>query len=131
MNPQEIFNKVWEHAQKKEIARDAEGNCSYRTDDGKRCFIGCLIPDDKYTPVIENITPSNIVPTDTDDKDIDVVRRRNKFRQILNDIGIETDPRTLGLLQYLQRAHDGNEPHAWNRVLTDIAKTYELTVPTI
>ncbi len=32
---------------------DAEGTCLYRGPNGKKCAIGVLIPDEKYTPHLE------------------------------------------------------------------------------
>lgn len=54
MNRQDILNTVYKHlkAQRKQ-ALDSSGNCSYLTDYGLKCAIGCLIPDDLYCEWIE------------------------------------------------------------------------------
>lgn len=127
MNKQEIFNKVWAHAQKQEPALNIDGECCYRTVDGRRCFIGCLIPDDKYTPQIENITPSNLMRFDAL---ADVIKTgKDILRRIFNEIGIATDSDNLVFLQSLQRVHDMNNKINWDNELRNIAKTYKLTVP--
>lgn len=37
------------------LAKDEDnGGCRYRTPEGHRCAIGCLIPDDKYDPKIDD-----------------------------------------------------------------------------
>lgn len=49
MTPQEIFDAVCDHLakQKKRAARE-HGGCYYRTPDGLKCAVGCLIPDELY-----------------------------------------------------------------------------------
>ena len=55
MDKQAIFNKVVQHLRaQKSQAIDVLG-CLYRTEDGKKCAIGCLIPDELYTPNIERL----------------------------------------------------------------------------
>lgn len=66
MTPQEIFNKVWHHmiAQGKPARQkrlEAVG-CRYLTDDGRKCAVGCLIPEETAkiwdafeSPDIQNI----------------------------------------------------------------------------
>lgn len=34
-------------------------SCVYRDEDGNKCAIGCLIPDELYTPEVEGMTVSN------------------------------------------------------------------------
>ena len=60
MTHQEIFDEVAAHllTQKKQAVND-EGVCLYRTPSGLSCAVGCLIPDDLYTPAIETGTPGN------------------------------------------------------------------------
>ena len=33
-----------------------EAGCAYRGDNGTKCAVGCLIPDDMYNPKMENAT---------------------------------------------------------------------------
>jgi hypothetical protein len=62
MTDQEIFDTVAKHliAQGKQsllpqVAGDSEYNgCAYRGENGTKCAIGCLIPDELYNPIIEN-----------------------------------------------------------------------------
>ena len=56
INMQEVFDTVVAHARKQKArAIDPKSHmCAYRTPDGKKCFIGVLIPDSKYNPRIEN-----------------------------------------------------------------------------
>jgi hypothetical protein len=53
MTKQEAFDKVVKHLLKQgEPAFDGD-ICCYRTDDGKKCAAGCLIPDELYDPAWE------------------------------------------------------------------------------
>jgi hypothetical protein len=47
LTQQQVFNRVLKHCRKqKERAMNIAGNnCVYLADDGKRCAIGCLLPD--------------------------------------------------------------------------------------
>lgn len=52
---QRLFNKVARHLLKQGV-RAANGElmtCQYRTSDGKRCAVGCLISDRYYKPGME------------------------------------------------------------------------------
>jgi len=61
MNAQEIFDTVVTHlyTQGKQ-ADNGEGGCMYRTDEGLKCAVGCLIPDDQYHPSMEG-TPVDLL----------------------------------------------------------------------
>lgn len=120
MNLQEAFNKIYAHAQKKEKAREF-GSCRYRTEDGRRCFVGCLIPDDKYDDSIEGSVP----------------QENYKFphngichvNNSLNAIGI---PYTLfPYLSQLQAIHDKYDICDWNDELKKFADTHNLTIPSV
>ena len=47
MNNQEAFDHVIKHLTTQPRAKEGL-RCVYRTDDGRKCAIGCFIPDDKY-----------------------------------------------------------------------------------
>jgi hypothetical protein len=61
MNAQEIFDTVVTHlyTQGKQ-AGDGVGGCLYRTDEGLKCAVGCLIPDDQYHPSMEGQTVESL-----------------------------------------------------------------------
>jgi len=59
---QEIFNKVSTHLLKQgRPARNSEGYCRYRTADGLSCAVGCLIPDEFYSPSFEGHSADKII----------------------------------------------------------------------
>lgn len=54
MTPQEIFDTVVTHL--RSMPRQSKNNygpCKYRSFDGLKCAVGCLIPDELYTPKME------------------------------------------------------------------------------
>lgn len=60
MTKQEIFNTVATHLFTQGVrASSPDGDfCFYRAPDGKKCAVGCLIPDELYKPDMEH-TPLN------------------------------------------------------------------------
>ena len=56
MNSQEIFDKVAVHllTQPRSLTGNG-GGCMYRGDNGTKCAVGCLIPDNEYDPSIEGL----------------------------------------------------------------------------
>jgi hypothetical protein len=61
MNAQEIFDTVVTHlyTQGKQ-AGNGEGGCLYRTDEGLKCAVGCLIPYDQYHHSMEGRTVESL-----------------------------------------------------------------------
>lgn len=57
LDRQETFDRVLDHLRKQgEPAVNNMGFCRYRTEDGRKCAIGALIPDELYQAGIENHT---------------------------------------------------------------------------
>lgn len=51
---QQAFDLVVKHLNKqRRRAQNENGSCRYRASDGKKCAVGCLIPDSLYSPDIE------------------------------------------------------------------------------
>lgn len=48
MTKQEILNKVWDYFIVEKHPKAYDVRCCYRTKDGYKCAIGCLIPDELY-----------------------------------------------------------------------------------
>jgi hypothetical protein len=54
VSAQELFDTVATHLLgQKKAAKNAAGLCCYRSPDGLRCAVGCLIPDEVYDPSLE------------------------------------------------------------------------------
>lgn len=55
MTPQEIEDKIIAHlkTQKTRAQRENSSTCAYRSPDGLKCAVGCLIPDEQYNAAAE------------------------------------------------------------------------------
>jgi hypothetical protein len=64
MTDQEMFDTILTHLRQqglKSVGSSTEGpTCRYRTKDGRKCAVGCMIPDDKYSREIEGHYPSEV-----------------------------------------------------------------------
>lgn len=114
MTNQELFDRVVIHARaqkrKAEVEIDCGGgltkkSCRYRTPDGRKCFIGALIPDEKYSQKLENHTVA--------------------LQDVRNAAGITSEQ--VVLAENLQMLHDSEGILNWERGFRNIAKTYNLT----
>lgn len=123
MNLQEIFDKVVDHLKtQNKQAVDDEGDCLYRTQEGLKCAIGCLIPDEWYTPNMEIGGP---ITTNT------------LVKQVLSGFaGIDIfSEGVMNLLKSLQHVHDRNFMEGFTKefseVLVKVAKKYNLACDSI
>lgn len=111
MTPQQIFDTVATHLfAQGEQAIDGQGSCVYRSDNGLKCAVGCLIPDESYTTEMEGNAAQDL-------------GTRFNLPEWFKDNGL--------LLQELQEVHD-NEGDAWGELdgvkacLISIALEHEL-----
>jgi hypothetical protein len=108
MNQQEIFDKVVTHLRKQgQPAKNEDGECQYRTEDGLMCAVGCLIPDNLYREqfegyLIEDLFANNIA--------------------IQSFLGVENE----NLLAELQIIHDDIAPKKWEDHFQIVASNYQL-----
>lgn len=92
---QEIFDKVKEHAL--QGMRSVElGCCMYRGLEGRKCFVGVLIPDELYDSSFEgkqvSMLPKGVLPACS-----------------------------ISLLQDLQRIHDTRDVEEWPKAFDKLA----------
>jgi len=93
MNAQQIFDTVARHLfTQGKAAQDDSGMCRYRNEDGTRCAVGCLIPDELYDPRMETHGFAQLI---------------QEFRADLPDFMLEGQ--NPNLLARLQRVHDLSE----------------------
>jgi hypothetical protein len=108
MNKQEVFDKVSTHLltqMKQSSAGEDDGfMCLYRSLDGLKCAIGCLIPDEFYHPSFEG-------------------KRVGMLTHVLNKIGLQVD---YVFLMQLQRIHDTYPPCSWKDLLKEVAFNWNL-----
>lgn len=111
MDRQAIFNKVKAHLLAQNArALNSYGLCMYRTEDGKKCAIGCLIPDDKYAHEMEQRPFSNL----------------NTQRVLEEVFGRQFENKDNKLLADLVHCHDSFQPNDWKQRLEDIASRHDL-----
>ena len=113
MNRQEIFDTVAKHLlaqmkQSKLVDQSGDAFCAYRSDDGKKCAVGALIPDELYDPDMEDKGCEWIVQMHPD----------------LHPYLVATDisyGMSLIDLRRLQAIHDKKSPDVWKDVLREHA----------
>lgn len=116
MNEQEIFNKVAEHLltqnESAVVYRASQlKHCVYRTKEGLKCAIGCLIPDEVYTDSIEG-------------QAIGDFRSEPEFWEAIWPGGWTQEREEF--LTELQNIHDDTPTRSWPRGLRDFAKRRKL-----
>jgi len=117
LNKQEIFNKAYIGLAKQGWVRaQYAGACQYRTREGLACAIGQCIPDDKYDPKIEPMSPfkallfAGVIEKAIDDADL--------YEDCL-------------FLNALQDAHDQNRLTPLKENMEKFAREKNLTIPEI
>jgi len=80
--------------------------CMYRSSEGLKCAIGCLIPDELYDPKYEGVQVKNLP------------------MEILDKIGLNQNDYLF--LSRLQLLHDTYQPDEWKERLKDMADLYSL-----
>lgn len=101
----EIFKRVREHLLTQNERAEDDYGCRYRMPDGKRCAIGCLIPDSLYS-------------TEYEHEGIDSL----PFVLLEYLGGLYNED----FLQDLQNVHDGYTPESWPIELDRVAHEYGL-----
>lgn len=106
---QKTFDKVAAHLlTQNQKAITVDGRCKYRTDDGLKCAVGCLIPDDVYGPLLEDKSILYLLTAYPELKDIPEI---NGFAMFLTE---------------LQHIHDNYRVEEWYSQLKSLAEEYEL-----
>lgn len=115
MTTQEAFHRVYRHllTQGHRATRYSKTNyvsCVYRGEDGSRCAIGALIPDELYKPELEGLGV------------LEIMQGNQEIVALFEDV-----PHLL--LERLQELHDHVPAHLWKEGLEEIADDYGLKVP--
>lgn len=108
---QEMFDVSATHllAQGKRANDGGLSGCRYRSNDGCKCAVGALIPDELYTKELEGRMASTVLA---------------KLEDQLTPLW-DQEP-TLQLLRRLQYVHDCEEPAIWREHLGRIAMQHGL-----
>lgn len=120
MNKQAIFDKVKEHLlTQKQQSRTMMGlpggyvekpRCAYRGDNGRKCAIGALIPDDMYVSWMEGNS---------------VIFLIDKYPVVQAHLGVENNS-DVTFLNELQGIHDAWDPVDWEKRLQMFADDHKL-----
>lgn len=128
MTAQEIFDKVLQHLRNQKCKAAHQNACRYRTPNGNKCAVGCLLPENTATSAFEGVTVDSLgmafhAPLES---------KQAALAAALTAAGIDkTHQRLLGDLQY---AHDdalpfdpGEPLEKWENAMQQIAKHHGLT----
>lgn len=89
------------HNRKIEGIPSSTAQCVYRSPDGLKCAVGCLIADEHYKPELEGLA---------------ALGKAVSNALIASGIPMN-DHQTQRLVSYLQRLHDDYEPKEWAKEL--------------
>jgi len=123
-----VFDRVRKFAKdqgKKSLDDDHEWDgeeCRYRNKDGLKCFVGCLIPDDRYDPSTEGKDVCNRTVLDQIPEFDGIILPSDDptYRSLMT----ENVRRAIEFLGDLQAIHDGFEPDEWEDEFEEMAKQY-------
>lgn len=110
MNNQEVFNKVYRHLIAQNCKAKSYHRCAYRSKNGTKCAVGCLILDPYYDPIFEGQAPLSPLLTNA-----------------LEKSGVTA--KSMDLLYELQRIHDNRPVEQWPRALAQVAEKFGLAIP--
>lgn len=108
---QQAFNAIIRHLRKQGrkssiVSLDGTEKCQYRSTEGLKCAIGCLIPDEEYRDDLEG-------------KDVLTIAQR-----ISSLAGLD-----VGLLIRMQQLHDCHAVKEWEGLFVWSANFFKLTIP--
>lgn len=108
---QTVFDKVVKHLlTQKRRSKNKRGCCTYRSENGDMCAVGCLISSKAYNPKIEGSAV-----------------RETLVQEALAESGVPTYNKMKFLLTDLQYVHDQRPIDLWKKNLQDLAKQHNLT----
>ena len=108
MTNQEAFDVMVRHLRKqgRQARRDIGGPCRYRAENGLKCAVGALIPDDEYSRSLEF----------------------HGVGEIYADVP-SLQSIALDLLEEMQMIHDHDQVSTWEDSFSAAAKRLGLTLP--
>lgn len=108
MTEQEVFDKVKAHLLQQNSKALYKGSGGvYKAEDGKKCAVGCLIPDELYEERFEGLGVLTLLQEST------------KLRELFE--GVDTV-----LLMDLMLIHDTKDPIDWPECLNNLAEAHAL-----
>lgn len=115
MTRQEMFDAAYIGLASQGFIRSMSNQgCAYRGDEGRRCAIGWIMPDEAYSPDLEGLSPMNCEI----EKALDLASGDICFADELQEA-------------HDGDAHEGDTPEAMKERLESFAIKYNLTVPQV
>lgn len=125
---QAIFDRVANHLLTQGVrAYDTRKNiCAYRTHNGLKCAVGCLIKDEYYDSNIEGISISTYMGFNMYENSISSVKLRSlQLKDSLQKSGIDIEnSKILNLLLRLQVIHDNEDVANIKPALKNLAEIF-------
>lgn len=104
LNTSDIFRKVKRHLLTQNARAMKDGSCALRADDGLKCAIGCLIPDELYHQKLDEL-----------------IIWSKPMMEVLGNSGLgKLDQLKLKLIDRLRAIHDSVAPEDWPSALDDL-----------
>jgi hypothetical protein len=105
---QSVYNQVRRHllTQNARASQNGSVSCHYRTKTGLKCAVGCLIPDEDYTPALEG--------------------RSVQSAEVRAVLGIPKYSPYTEMLADLQFVHDVKPIEEWDAALQRVARQHDL-----
>lgn len=134
MDKKQVFETVKNHLlQQKVRAEKANGLCAYKTSDGLKCAVGCLIKEEFYNHYFEGfgfrLSPPNAVVL-LGDAPLPEECSLSQGRVIIDalkksGVAVETEE-DIAFLADLQEIHDSEQPNQWGYALDKLQAKYNL-----
>lgn len=127
MTKQEVFDTVATHLlTQKAVAMDVHGStCMYRGTEGRKCAVGCLIPDEVYEERFEKLEIGGTFPRESWHTP-ELFKQRTADQADLNHL-VSMIHEDLGFLRELQKVHDRDGVVEWYTSLKNIAEDHSLS----
>jgi hypothetical protein len=130
---QATFDFIVNHLRKQgRRAVNAKGRRCYRTEDGRSCAAGCLIPDEKYSPGFEGSAVVvrggfHLRPQIPVNQEISRQREENGS-PYLTEVGriLADEGHSMHVVAALQYIHDSKAPSHWEGKFKEVASFYGL-----
>lgn len=107
MNNQEAFDIIVKHLRTQNAQSMINGVCKYRDLEGKKCAVGCLIPDDMYDLQMEKCLVGELL------------NNWPELKKSLKDVD-------TGLLYAMQSIHDSVDISCWETYFANVASGFGL-----
>ena len=125
---QEVYEHIRAYFSRPEavLAKGDNGWCQYRTAEGNKCAVGCLIPDEMYFQVVDS-DDSGLSEQRIEEHPVEEIVEWGQLHDLLNGDSDE-GRRKLAFLTATQKAHDRHAMDAADfvRALDLIGRIYEL-----